>query len=115
MEGNLDELVGGILLSRAGLENPGGLPTTGAIRSGLALIIQDVRDCSTKELLVKIEALLPNMAASSLGLRALRDRLTTQISEAKELPSRFPDSFLGGGVSAALGEPSTSTETKAKP
>jgi hypothetical protein len=79
------------------LENPGIPPPTDAIRSGHA---SAVRDCVTKELLLKIEAQLPNVAASSLGLRILRARLTIQISEAKELRSTFPDSFLRGGVSA---------------
>ena len=105
LETHLSMPVGGTLLNRAALENPGIPPPTDAIRSGPALSIPAVRDCVTKELLLKIEAQLPNMAASSLGLRALRDRLTIQVSEAKELRSRFPDSFLHGRVSAVLTEP----------
>jgi hypothetical protein len=69
------------------------------------LSIPAVRDYVTKELLLKIEAQLPNVAASSLGLRALRDRLTIQISEAKALRSRFPDSFLHRRVSVPLTKP----------
>ena len=111
LETHLSILVGGILLNRAELENPGIPPPTDAIRSGPALCIPGVRDCVTKELLLKIEAQLPNVAASSLGLRALRDRLTIQISEATGLRSRFPDSFLRGPVSAALTEPYASIKT----
>lgn len=89
-------------MNRAALENTGIPAPTDAIRSGLILSIPAGRDGLTKELLMKIEAQLPNVAASSPGLRALRDRLTIQISEAKELRSRFPDSFLHGRVSAAF-------------
>ena len=100
-----------MVLNPAALENQG----TDAFKSGSSLSIPGVRDCVTKELLMKIEAQLPNVAVSSLGLRALRDRLTIQISEARELRSRFPDTFLYGRVSAVLTAPCAPAETTAKP
>ena len=105
LETHLSIPVGGILLNRAALENPGSPTPTEAFRSGPSFSVPGVGDCVTKELLLNIEAQLPNIAASSFGLRALRARLAEQISEAKELRSSFPDSFLHGRVSPVLSQP----------
>lgn len=107
-------LVGGTLRNRAALETSGVLLPTEAARNGLGAINPGGRDCVTMALLLKIEAQLPNVAASSVGLRAFRDRLTKQISEAKELRSRFPDSFLHDRISAVLPGPLASAETAVK-
>ena len=115
METHLSTLVGSIVLNRAAPEKPGVSATTDAFRSGPALSIPGLRDLVTKELLLKIEAQLPNVAASRFRLRALRDHMTIQISEAKELRSRFPDSFLHGRACAVLTEPYAATETAANP
>jgi hypothetical protein len=68
-------------------------------------------DRVTQELLLKIEAQLPNVAVSSFGLRDLRAHLTLQLSEAKELLSKFPDSFLHSRVPAVSTESGAHSET----
>ena len=109
LETHLSMLVGRTPLNRAAPDQPGDPQPTCSLRGLSALAIPAVGDCVTQELLSGIEAQLPNVAASRSGLRALRARLIEQISDAKELRSRFPDSFLH-----RLIEPCARRETRKK-
>jgi hypothetical protein len=49
-----------------------------------------------KDLLLRINTKLPNVAGASHELRALRTLLSKQLSEAKVLRSQFPVTYLFG-------------------